>query len=159
SFYDSVHSRLSGGLLPPVDYIIEAHGTNDAVSGTLSQVAASVQGLLTSLRAAAPRANILQIVPLGLSGSTPYAESQITSGFNAYRTSTGDQRVFLVDVAAANGNIGFNQLVTTYPGAYMSDIRHPSAAGHALAISQIGPLSNSLLNAAANQQSVVLIRR
>lgn len=159
-WYDSVHPRLSGGLLPgSLDYVVEAHGTNDAVSGTLSLVPARVQGLLGSLRAAAPRAKLIQIVPFGLSGGAPYAESQITAGYLAYRAASADTRAYLVDSAAALGNVNFNLLVTTFPGAYMSDVRHPTAAGHALITSVLSTLVQAGPNAPAGAQQTLVIRR
>lgn len=132
SCYDSVHTKLSGGLFVVQPQVIfNGMGINDIKFGVPSQIAADVQGLLAAERAAAPGAWLVQLVPVLLNGAVPYAQAQVTAGFNAYVAASGDTRARLLDPGAVN--TFWNQLATGCGSSYIAtDCTHQTAAGAAL---------------------------
>lgn len=116
NYYYSTNSRLAGGLFTPApDYLFVNLGTNGGVN------ASTLSSWLTSVRAAAGNAcDIFVIVPFNRSGS-----ANTTTGFNNYKTASGDANVFLIDL----GSDG-NTYSTTTP-TYSNDGLHPNIAGHA----------------------------
>lgn len=94
--YGAALSRLTAGLLTPApDVVVSMHGTNDGLaSASPSAVTAAVTGWLTAVRAAAPRAQIVVVLPPGR-----YQVTAITAGVVAYRASAPrDLRVHLLDL-------------------------------------------------------------
>lgn len=132
SCYDSVHSRLVSGLFQPQpQYVFNGMGINDIKFGVPSQIAARVQGLLAAERAAAPTAWLVQLVPVLLNGVSPYAQAQVTAGFNAYVAASGDTRARLLDPAAVD--TFWSQLATGCGSSYIAtDCTHQTLLGGAL---------------------------
>jgi hypothetical protein len=128
NYYYSTNSRLVGGLLNPTpDYLLLNMGTNGGVSsGTV------VSNWLTSIRATTgATTDIFVIVPFNRTGS-----ANITAGFNSYKTSSGDTKVFLIDL----GSDGITYSTST--PTYSHDGLHPNIVGHA----QLRTLVSSAIN-------------
>lgn len=118
--HSSGRSRLVGGLFSPApDYIFVQHGTN----GTTTQ--ADVQAMIANLRAAAPSARILMLVP-----ANGKARAQITAAVAAVASAA----VSLIDIGT-----GYAAGIGAFGGGanlYSLDGLHPN------------PLSNALVGAA-----------
>lgn len=84
NLFSAGRSRLVNGKFSPApDYIFVEHGANGSTS------TANVQSMIANLRAAAPAAKILMLVPAG-----GYARSAITAGVAA----AADANTFLIDI-------------------------------------------------------------
>jgi lysophospholipase L1-like esterase len=118
--HSSGRSRLVAGLFSPApDYIFVQHGTN----GTTTQ--ADVQAMIANLRAAAPNARILMLVP-----ANGKARAQITAAVAA----VANAAVNLIDIGT-----GYSAGIVAFGGGanlYSLDGLHPN------------PLSNALVGAA-----------
>lgn len=118
--HSSGRSRLVAGLFSPApDYIFVQHGTN----GTTTQ--ADVQAMIANLRAAAPSARILMLVP-----ANGKARAQITAAVAAVASAA----VSLIDIGT-----GYAAGIAAFGGGanlYSLDGLHPN------------PLSNALVGAA-----------
>ena len=91
AYYSSGRPRLVSGLFPTQpDYVFNGHGINGAAALTQAIIATSI----SQMRAAAPNAWLIYIVPLGGWGRTV-----ITAAVNAAR-SAGDPKVALIDLGA-----------------------------------------------------------
>jgi lysophospholipase L1-like esterase len=111
-----MHSRLIGGLLSPApDYVFIAEGTNDA-SASAAVVTTALAGLLGAIRAAAPRAKLIVLMPPNRTQAAAIAAGMTATSL-------------LVDLGAA-GTIGLSGggIATLYSDA---DGTHPNAAGQA----------------------------
>lgn len=113
NLYSAGRSRLAtGGLLSPQpDYITIEHGTNGASSVT----AADVKSFLVALRAAAPNAKIIQMVPRG-----GFARTAVTAGFASF----GDTNSYIVDIGTS-----YQTGISNYTGTsnmYSVDGLHPN---------------------------------
>jgi len=134
-------------------FIITNLLTNEVImAAVVSDVQASVTQALVALRAAAPSAAIIVIVPPGLydtsvglnAGSAPYIAA-LKAGFNAY--------------VAANPNDGLVQLIdfgvdfakTLSRGIYTTDGVHPAAPGHALMTAALVPKLINVLSRLQNR--------
>ena len=118
--HSSGRSRLVSGLFSPApDYIFVQHGTNGATTQ------ADVQGMIASLRTAAPNAKIFMLVPANGSARTQIA-SAVSAAANA--------NTFLIDIGTA-----YSEGISSFgsgPNLYSPDGLHPN------------PLSNSRVGAA-----------
>jgi lysophospholipase L1-like esterase len=112
--FDATHSRLSGGALAPAaDFVLVAMGQNDTPA-TDASLEAIEQGFMTAVRAAAPAARVLVLVPFSLA-----KESAITAGFAAQ----ADANSRLIDLGSAGQSI---------QSSNSSDGVHPTVAGQGL---------------------------
>ena len=121
------NSRLVGGLFSPApDYILVNLGTNDSAFSS-----SVVSTWLSAARVAAgSAAKIFVLIPFKQTNS-----ATITTGFNSYKSGSGDANAFLIDLDG-NG--------TTYADTnptYSYDGTHPNAAGDA----QLGTLVSSAI--------------
>lgn len=125
--YSSGRSRLVGGLFSPApDFIFVQHGTN----GTTTQ--ANVQAMIANLRAAAPSARIMMIVPAN--GS---ARTQITAAVAAVASPT----VNLIDIGS-----GYAAGIAAFGGGanlYSLDGLHPNPLSNA----QVGAANTRVIQA------------
>jgi lysophospholipase L1-like esterase len=111
NLYSAGRSRLVGGVLSPApDYVYIEHGANGATT------AGDVSNFLASVRAIAPTAKIIQLVPAG-----GFARSAITSGF----ATANDANAVLVDLGATF-QTGIN-LSPVSPNLYSLDGLHRNA--------------------------------
>ncbi len=91
AYYSSGRPRLVSGLFPTQpDYLFNGHGINGAGSLTQAIIATSI----SQMRAAAPNAWLIYVVPLG-----GWGRSVITAAVNAARVA-GDAKVALIDLGA-----------------------------------------------------------
>jgi lysophospholipase L1-like esterase len=128
NYYFSSNSRLSGGLLSPVpDYVTVNMGANGGPGSPTTVV-----NWLSALRTAtgAP-AKIFELIPFNGSGRT-----NITSGFNTYKSNSSDPNVFLID-------LGSNGVTYSTGGSYSYDGLHPNIVGQA----QLASLVLAAINA------------
>ena len=116
--YSSGNSRLSAGLLSPdPTWILVNMGTNGGLASSTT-----LADWLADVRAAAPTAKIVVLVPFGQN-----AVSNITAGFNAYQTASPDSRCKLIDLGAIEG-VGPTIATATYR---TTDGLHPDKREHA----------------------------
>lgn len=115
SLYSAGRSRLVNAKFDPApDFIMVEHGAN----GTTTT--ANVQSMMTNLRAAAPSAKIIMIVPAG-----GYARSAISSGFAA----ANDPNAILVSLSSSF-EVGINQFGTG-PNMWSLDGLHRNSLSNA----------------------------
>jgi lysophospholipase L1-like esterase len=119
--YEGASRLVRGKLNPPPDYIVIGHGTNDFLRKTKdADLSTSVAKILTALRAAAPAAKLMVVVPFG-----GFNREAITAGFHAYQTQTADKAAYLIDLGpAAQAGIDRCGVATSHA----ADGLHPSAA-------------------------------
>lgn len=115
--FSAGRSRLVAGKFSPApDYIFVEHGANGSTNS------GDVQGMIGNLRAAAPLAKIIMLVPRG-----GYARDAVTAGFNA----AADANSLLIDLGA-----GYQAGISHYgdgPNMYSLDGLHPNALANARA--------------------------
>ena len=95
----SATSRLSSGqfkVMPTL--ILDMHGTNDGLQSVASgTVTTAVQGFYTAVRAAAPLATLIGVIPFG-----GYVRAAKIAGINAFIAASGDTNTFIIDLATDN---------------------------------------------------------
>ena len=123
NYYSAGRSRSLSGL----DFFLVMLGVNDfrnSASGALVQTA--VQSWLAAARAGlGSGTKIILIVP----PSASY-QSNITAAFNAYKTASGDNSVYLIDGTARFPAGAFGTASVSGPLQYTSDGVHPLVFGH-----------------------------
>lgn len=134
-------------------FIITNLLTNEVIMGAVvSDVQASVTQALVALRAAAPSAAIVVVVPTGLydtsvalnAGSALYIAA-LKAGFNAYVAAhPNDGLVELID-------LGLDFAKTLSRGIYTTDGVHPAAPGHSLLAAAFLPKLINLLDKRHNR--------
>ncbi|MFM0663325.1 SGNH/GDSL hydrolase family protein [Paraburkholderia sediminicola] len=141
-----------GALNTPPGLILINYMTNEALkSANLSDAQASVTQALAALRASAPLAVIVVLMPFGLQYSATYPQTYVTAlrqGVGAYQASHPfDTRISLVDFGVG--------LATTLNNAQFAtgNFVHPSVAGHALVAPRVTRAVMDALNAAKGQQA------
>ena len=121
---------------PPAAIFIN-YGTNEYLqSKSTSDLQAAVTMCMTSLRAAAPLAKIIPLIPFGLQYLTKYSNTAyvaaIRAGFAAYQSANpGDTNVQLLDLGKS-----FAYTIQS-PNYISSDLIHPNQAGHAITAPQV----------------------
>lgn len=95
--YTSGTPALGGTFTPQPDFVISIWGTNDDTTANAT-VQAAYYGWLVGVRAAAPNATILLLIPPNGSASTG-----ITAGFNQYQLATPDSKAKLINIGVIPG--------------------------------------------------------
>ena len=104
SFYNAGNSRLIGGLLAPAPtHIVVAHGRNGAT------IAADVTGMATSLRNAAPSANIFFAVSPNQAAQSVLASAVATARGTDTKVYLADPGVNMISPLTSNDTIHPNE--------------------------------------------------
>lgn len=124
------HLSAYGGVGEEPAAILVNYAVNESLSGaSLADMTASVAGCLAALRQAAPKAQIVVLVPPGLANTRIYSRGSaaitaLSEGVAAYRRlHRSDRRVALLDLGPSVANALASP---TFGGGV-----HPNAAGHA----------------------------
>ncbi len=141
-----------GATNTPPALILINYMTNEALNAAnLSNAQASVTQALVALRAAAPLAVIVVLMPFGLQYPATYPQTYVTAlqqGVGAYQTANPfDTRVSLVNFGAA---LAATLNTTSFA---TGSLVHPNVAGHALVAPRVTRAVMDALNAAKGQQA------
>jgi hypothetical protein len=128
---DQTYSQLTNGLFtiqPTI--ILENWGANDSLQGITGTTLQNVMvALWQDLRAAAPNALIVKIVPIG-----GFARTDIQTAFSTYQSTAKDLRLILVDL---NFDARMNAPSYFYTNTDVNYHLHPGIFGHSNIASQL----------------------
>jgi len=141
------HISAYGAALTAPSMIIINYLLNDVIAGSnVGDLEAGIPQCIAALRAAAPNALIVLVVPFGIHNSAIYPHGikyceAFAAAIRAYRTAyPDDNRVFVKDFGVTVSNT-LTHGIYANPGGV-----HPSSAGHALAGSLLAAYCASLLD-------------